>query len=408
MNKSLEIKKIIIVVLCIIVIISALGCKNIDKDYVDNVKTEEYKKYVLNENSKKIHIEKCVSAQKISDKNRRVVDEKLSKLIKSGYTICHNCKAGLKKLDVMQGFKDAILHRNLQVELPNYLMNYEDYLKAIEKMGRWYVTNIPTFCTKLEEELLYDYDGYEKYIKEYELRNKYKNQKESLKKFNIISRDSEGLFIDNLDKNLKILKANAIAISNYQNNYYGIKFTNSLALYPCELLEKSADDYKKAGDDSVRFLMSVWNYIDGELTSAFRKYSKMKWSNLKNSILFYDRADIAYAVTKLGFEIYDINGENVDINGDGLVDFEIDELTKDFKLERGDILLSKDCLAFYLGENDRSGYEIFGWNEVNRTYPSILDVKIIEQDEKNMIRITNAKSNKNRFYSRIFRFAKRG
>ena len=38
----------------------------------------------------------------------------------------------------------------------------EEYLKAVEEIGEWYVDHIPTYCRKLQEEDLQDYNGIDK------------------------------------------------------------------------------------------------------------------------------------------------------------------------------------------------------------------------------------------------------
>ena len=73
---------------------------------------------------------------------------------------------------------------------------------------------------------------------------------------------------------------------------------------------------------------------------------------------------LQYALTNLGFEIYDIDSEKVDLNKDGYYDFEILPIDNEFKLKKGDIISRDGHIHIYLSDNEN-----FGWGKVNNIYP---------------------------------------
>ena len=60
----------------------------------DNTEIEsstEDAKYILNINSKKIHLSDCPSASNISPQNKKTTNETIEELEKQGYTCCKSC-----------------------------------------------------------------------------------------------------------------------------------------------------------------------------------------------------------------------------------------------------------------------------------------------------------------------------
>lgn len=56
-----------------------------------NNSSTENVKYVLNTNSKKIHLSDCSSASNISQQNKKITNESIEELEKQGYTCCKSC-----------------------------------------------------------------------------------------------------------------------------------------------------------------------------------------------------------------------------------------------------------------------------------------------------------------------------
>lgn len=104
-----------------------------------------------------------------------------------------------------------------------------------------------------------------------------------------------------------------------------------------------------------------------------------------NSSSFVTNNKVANAMTKLGFEIYDVDSnicKDYDVDKDGKSDFTIKHLTDGFKLETGDFLtVNSDSfhhVHFCLEDeqtNERGGIvnkkkDNFGWGRVYREYPT--------------------------------------
>ena len=400
-----KIQKIKWLILGVAILSTLFGCVATENT---NSTVETPRQYVLNEDTKKVHVPNCVSAHKISQRNRRDVEDTISNILRQGYVICHNCNAGLKKSNIMQSAKDSIFYSNLLLSDIDDLPTQEEYLYAIDEMGKWYVNNIPTYLTELEDESLSDYTGSDKYIVEYNLKNKYRSGTETNKKYNVASGDEKGTPIYNADKSMKILKANEKAVLNYRDIYNKVDFKKSMAYYPCELLMDSADSYKKAGDDCVRFMFSVLNCADNRFTKLLTKYSKRNWSKINSKILFEDKVNVAYAMNKLGFEIYDKYTEYADINGDGLVDAEINKIPATFTLKKGDIISRNGHIHFYLGNGTSLTSENFGWGKVNRQYPQLSNINIESRDGSYAVKFTNLSTNATEYYTRVYRYKGRG
>ncbi len=403
MVKTHKTKRKIIIVLCLIAIINVFGCKNINQEYAENIKEEYIADYVLNTNSMKVHAARCVSAHKISDKNRKEVSDKLSNIIKSGYSICKNCKAGLKKEDAIQNLKDKFLYSNLLLDEPKDLPTIEEYLNAIAVIGNWYVNNVPTYMTELEEEKTEDYIGNDKYIERYQLRNRYKNKSETNKIYNVITDNMNARTIE-LYAGENILKANKNAVSSYGENYKKIKFTKTLAYYDCDLIKNSEDDYKKAGDDCVRFMFSIMNSIDSSWTRLLGEYSKSKWSKIDSKTLCTDDKDVLYAMSILGFRVYDKSEIIVDINKDKMIDVDVTKIDSGFNLQYGDIITRKGHIHFYLGCDSIVECDNFGWGKVNRVFPQSSRIEIEKVDDNYLVKYTNLITGKVEYYTRVYRY----
>lgn len=78
-----------------IVIDYATGKSHRDESYKANTQNdgnEKEARYIFNANSKVFHDPKCPNVNKISKKNKKEYKGTREKLIKQGYTACHNCK----------------------------------------------------------------------------------------------------------------------------------------------------------------------------------------------------------------------------------------------------------------------------------------------------------------------------
>lgn len=268
----------------------------------------EYKDYVVNKRTLKIHIKDCYSVSKMSERNKLLVNETVENLIKKGYIICNRCKAGIKRrhefiANTLENIEN-ILFGNREISLKSY----EEYLDSIEEMGKWYVNHVATYETQLDD------------IATDNAKDYYKNNK--------------------IDK---------------RGNIY---------LYPCENLKNCAGEYTKAGDDCVRFMFSCLNNMDKNFVYLLSRYSKYKWSAISSNLLNTKVNQLQYAMINLGFEIYDIEPQKIDLNRDGYFEYEIFPIDKEFKLKKGDILSKDGHIHIYLSEDEN-----FGWGKVNDVYP---------------------------------------
>lgn len=268
----------------------------------------EYKDYVVNKRSLKIHIETCPSVSKMSQKNKLKTNDSLTNLINKGYFVCNRCKAGVKRkheyiASALENIEN-ILFGNKDIALKSY----DEYLNSIDEMGKWYVEHIATYETN----------------------------------FNDIATEN--------------------AKEYYENNK--IDKRGNIYLYPCENLKNCAGEYTEAGDDCVRFMFSCLNNMDNNFIYLLSKYSKYKWSSISSEMLNTRKNQLQYAMTNLGFEIYDTKPEKVDLNGDKYFEFEIYPIDNEFKLQKGDIFSRDGHIHIYLSENEN-----FGWGKVNNIYP---------------------------------------
>ena len=265
----------------------------------------------------------------------------------------------------------------------------EEYLKAIEDVGEWYVNHIPTYCRKLQEETKEEYNGFEKYVDKIKLKTKerlFNNTNE----YNYLSNNSSSVTIDDLNINDKVLKANENAIYNYKNNYDAIDIKGGILQYPCELISESPK-YNKAGDDCVRYVFTVLNSIDPQFVERISKTSKRKWSNINTDLICNNKDNFVNAMLKNGFIIYD--------SDENMPEKSINKITRDFKLERGDIICRNGHIHIYVGNDETDN---FGWGKVNRYYPVNYSFSIEEIDNQYKVRMD--KENSVEYYDRIYRY----
>ena len=283
---------------------------NIPIEYDVNMMIE-YRDFVVNKKSLKIHIEDCSSVSKMSERNKLFVNNSLENLINNGYNICKRCKAGVKRehenvARALEGIEN-LFFGNGDISFKSY----DEYLKSIDEMGEWYVNHIAT------------YEGTPSEIDATEnAKNYYRDNKNKIKKQGIIN------------------------------------------CYPCEHLKNCPGGYDKAGDDCVRFVFSCLNNMDNNFINQLSKMSKYKWSGINTKYLNKNENELQYALTCLGFEIYDIEQEKIDLNNDGYFDFEIFAIDNDFTLQKGDILSRDGHIHIYLSDDKN-----FGWGKVNSVYP---------------------------------------
>lgn len=309
-NMKKNIKNIIIWSLLTIVAIGGVTYViNIPIEYNTN-EMMEYKEYIVNKRSLKIHINNCSSVNKMSNKNKMIVNNSLENLIGNGYYICNRCKAGVKrKHEAIASFLENIEDVLFGKEDISF-KTYDEYLDSIDEMGKWYVSHVASY---------------------------------------------EGILFEKI--------ATEDAVNYYKNNK--ITKRGKLLCYPCENLKLCTGEYTKAGDDCVRFIFSCLNNMDNKFINNLTKISKIKWSSISSKNLNTKENELQYAMINLGFEIYDINPKKVDLNFDGYYDFEILAIDNNFELKKGDILSRDGHVHVYLNDNEN-----FGWGKVNNVYPN--------------------------------------
>ena len=280
---------------------------NVPIDYEIKTMTE-YKKYIVNKRSIKIHIEECHSVSRMSERNKLQINNSIENLLNDGYFICNRCKAGVKRKNEFIASSLEDIENILFGSEDITLKTYDEYLKSIDEMGKWYVEHVSTYETNPDED------------------------------------------------------ATETAKEYYQNNK--IKRRGNICLYPCDNLKDCAGEYTKAGDDCVRFIFSCLNNTDKNFINVLSKNSKYKWSRIDSKLLNVKKDQLQYEMTNMGFKIFDTNPEKVDLNGDNYFEFEILPIDKNFKLQKGDILSRNGHVHIYLSDEEN-----FGWGKVNNIYP---------------------------------------
>ena len=117
---------------------------NIPIDY-DTNSIVEYKDFIVNKRSHKIHIETCPSVAKMSERNKLRTNNSLENLINDGFYVCNRCKAGVKrKNEYIAEILENIENKIFGNDDINY-KTYDEYLKSIDEMGEWYVQHVASY-----------------------------------------------------------------------------------------------------------------------------------------------------------------------------------------------------------------------------------------------------------------------
>lgn len=393
-------KHIKLVLLIVLMLIFAFkNNKPIDEDIT----------YRLNIKSKRVHSLDCGVGKRAKENNKLLRKDKLKNILDDGYIICGDCNAGFKK-----SFVEEMIRNILGPDDVDYddlvLPSREEYLKAIDEVGEWYVNHIPTYQKHLQEELITEYTGNEEYVDTCKLV-----PKDSISifgnKYKYITSKTTDTKVEDLNENTKILKAKESAINNYNQNFWNINIKGRLLQYPCELIDDKKS-YGKAGDDCVRYWFTVLNSIDSNFVSRIEITSQKKWSGINTELIYKDDKKFAETMIKNGFEIFDcekeLNNEQVNIK----------KIDGSFELKGGDILCRKGHIQLYIG-TDRS--DNFGWGKVSRSFPAHYNFSIIENNSinDNYEKITNSNYNEEQnkkyvikmdkgygieYYTRVYRY----
>ena len=357
-------------------------------DNSSKIMTNNQITYLLNTKSKRVHSKDCGVGRRSKDKNKQYRTDSLTNIVKDGYKICGDCNAGIKKSfisSITSKFDDPINVDYDDIVLPTR----EEYLNAIEEVGEWYVNHIPTYCKTLQEEIIEEYNGIEKFIDKVKLKTKDRLfSKEA--EYNYLSMNDSSVTIDDLNKNEKVLRANENAIYNYKNNYSKIVAKSGILQYPCEFLSESIE-YKKAGDDCVRYVFTVLNSIDSQFVERIAKTARKSWTKINTDLFNSNDTDFINAMTENKFQIY----------SSSLVknDNRINEINNSFELKDGDIICRKGHIHIYIGKHNTDN---FGWGRVNRYFPANYSFSIENDGDK--YRIKMDKGNSNEYYTKVYRY----
>lgn len=382
-----------ILLLLITTSISACVSYGVDINAPDN--------YLINKRTLKIHALDCDAINLMSEHNKMEVYDSVAHLVKEGNIICEKCKAR-KKAKFLGLFKSPFGKEEYTVDLEE-LPSREEYLKAINTIGEWYINHVPTYQGKLEEEMLSEYKGDDNNYKIYNLPSKTFKWKlfefESRRDYTVISTDSNANKLDTLKKDTNISMAKEEAIINYKNSYKEINIQSSQAYYPCEYIDDSKDSYVKAGDDCVRFFFSVMNSFDKGFTHRLSGIAGKKWSRIDTNMLHNNRREIVKAMAANGFDVYDSFGGTE--NGVNII-----QLNSAFMLMPGDIIVRSGHLHIYLGR----GYGLsdnFGWGKVNRIFPQRYNYNLKTDEDNNNYIVCDkdiSASGIYRKYTRVYRY----
>lgn len=386
MNRK-QITKIIYFIILLILI--GVGSFLLNDNSAEMMKNDRIT-YLLNTRSKKVHSKDCGVGQRSKEKNKKYRTGALINIVKDGYEICGDCNAGIKKsfiTNILSVFDDPINVDYDDIVLPTR----EEYLSAIEEVGEWYVSHISTYCRKLQEETKEEYYGIEKYVDKISLKTKDSFFNDT-NEYNYLSKNTSSVIIDDLGRDIKILRANEKAIYNYRDAYSKINVKGGILQYPCELISESPK-YNKAGDDCVRYVFTVLNSIDPQFVERIAKTSKFNWSNINTGRLYSDVDRLAKALVINGFKIYD---STIILETDYL---KIDKIDANFKLEKGDIVCRNGHVHIYIGNEETDN---FGWGKVNRYFPAHYKFSI--ENTINNSKIKMDKENDIEYYTRVYRY----
>lgn len=378
----------------ILMLLLAQGCS-----YRSNQEASDITgKYIINTRTGRIHSLDCQYVAKMSDRNKKVSNDTLTSLLQKEYVICRKCRAGMKMPLIQEAF-DRLLHRNLYVDDVNINASYEDYIRAIDSMGEWYINHVPTYASKIEEESLQKYRGDLENYNKIQLKDKASKKSE----YYVITDDVNSNNIEKLKPDTQILRAKESAAKNYQDKYDSIKFEKRIAYYPCnEISPKSK--YNMPGDDCVRYIFAVFSMMDEEFASKYEELTKKKYSNTSSEMLTRDTGNIAFGLINLGFQIYDVKDAKVDVNKDSNIEGYIFRIDDNFVLKKGDILSRNGHVHIYLGDGKAIEASNFGWGRVYRDYPQVYDIYISKNTdgENNIVLINSA--GKEEIYTRVYRY----
>jgi len=393
-NPNIRYKIIKILVLSVTIVITALaGCsKQQSPESNDAVRN-----CIVNTRSGKIHSPECQYVHQMSDKNKLLVSDTLTNLLKDGYTICLKCKAGVKKSRVTE-IKERIAYPNLFVDDVEITANRDSYLNAIDDISKWYVNHIPTYRKTLQQEVYGKYTGPLNNYEEYILRHGLSKDTYRVMTSNVTAKSVELLSDEDL-----VLCGNENAAKFYRDNYDRIKFKRYLAYYPCDILESNSD-YSAIGDDCVRFLFAVFSRMDSGFVSKYKMLTTETYNSTDSRIITGNKSDVAYGFINLGFKIFDINENFVKVDKDDCPEGYIFKMDKDFKLEKGDILATNGHVHIYLGDGKAISSENIGWGKVNRNYPQVYEICMEEYaDDAYRVKIIN-KNGEESYYTRVYRY----
>ena len=311
--------------------------------------------YLLNTRTKRVHSKNCGVGKRAKEKNKQYRSDSLSNIVNDGYKICGDCNAGVKKsiiTNLLSLFDDPINMDYDDIVLPTR----EEYLKAVEEVGEWYVNHIPTYCKQLQEEKVIEYQGAYKNIDSIKLGTK---GKLSSKLYKYVISKTTSATIETLKDSEMILRANENAIYNYDSIYSKIDIKGGILQYPCDLINK-CPSYNKAGDDCVRYVFTVLNNTDSQFVERIAKSSQKTWSKINTAVFNSDDAN---------------------------------------KLEKGDIICRDGHIHVYVGNN---GTDNFGWGKVNRYYPANYYFSIESDNNEYVIKMD--KGNTIEYYTKVYRY----
>lgn len=380
-----QIRKIIYFIIILIIAGSAYGIFSDDGSKRIN---DSNITYLLNVRSKKVHSKECGVGKRAKEKSKQLKTDSLANIVKDGYTICGDCNAGIRKsflTNIFDRFNESVNVDYEDIVLPTK----EEYLKAVEEIGEWYVDHIPTYCRVLQEEDLQDYSGADNNVDSIKLKTK-DRLFDKTKEYKYITSKETTTTIDMLEDKYQILRANEKAINNYHKYYSKIDVKGGILQYPCEFIE-NASDYNKAGDDCVRYVFTVLNSIDPQFVARISKTFEKPWSKISTKIFNGEDKDFFKTMIKNGFEIYD---SNKTIN-----DEYIKVINSNFKLERGDIICRDGHIHIYIGNEETDN---FGWGKVNRFYPANYKFSIKGNISEYIIKMD--KGNSEEYYTRVYRY----
>ena len=356
----------------------------------------EVREYVVNKRTGKIHSPACSSIDKMSEKNKLFVSDTLLSLLKQDYVICRRCRAGIIKSRKTE-MLDRIFHGNLYGDEIEITASHEDYLKAVDETGEWYVNHVPTYASRIQDEPYSKYNGDLKNYRNYDLKNKGKTSTHRA-----LSSDVDANSISDLKPDDLILRGTENAASYYNNCLKQIDFERQIAYYPCDFLGKESD-YNKPGDDCVRYLFAVFNRMDSQFTKKYALLTKSSYSRTDSKTMATDYWDIAYGFVNLGFKIYDKEEGIIDVDKDTYAEGYIFKIDNDFKLQKGDILAREGHVHIYLGDGIMTEAYNFGWGRVYRSFPQVYEIKKEQLDGKNLISLKNGNGDKE-YYRRVYRY----